>query len=89
MVFIRTIYADGEFHWLTYMIQNGMNVSVNVANPDDHVPEAERNNRTNGERIRAGYHQLPYESIPRKMIQSLVMAETKNLFIWPIMDHPT
>jgi hypothetical protein len=38
------------------------------------VPEAERNNRTIAERIRAAYHNLPYRVIPK---------DNNNIYLLP------
>ena len=56
---------------------------MNFANPGDHVPEAERNNQTTKERIRAAFHRLPYKAMPRVMIQYLSMECTSKLNIFP------
>jgi hypothetical protein len=47
------------------------------------VPEAERNNRTIGERIRTTYHNLPYKAIPRIMLKYLAMVSTQQLNLFP------
>ena len=49
----------------------------------EHVPEAERNNRTIGERIRSGYHRLPYRNIPKLMLQTLAKLATRQLNFFP------
>jgi hypothetical protein len=61
---IRTIQCDGEFRGLMEKVEDGLDVNINFTNAQDHVPEAERNNRTIKERIRAAYHRLPYKAIP-------------------------
>jgi hypothetical protein len=38
--------------------KDDLGVPMNFTNALDHVPEAERNNRTIKERVRAAYHQL-------------------------------
>ena len=50
-------------------VQDDLDVVMNYTNASNHVPEAERNNRTIKERIRAAYHRLPYKAIPRVMIR--------------------
>lgn len=65
--FIKIIHADREFKSIFEEMQD-LGVQMNFANTEEHVPTAERNNRTIGERIRAGYHHLPYKAIPRAMI---------------------
>jgi len=50
---------------------------------DEHVPEAERNNRTIQERIRATYHHLPCTANPKVMLRYLAMACTAQLNYFP------
>jgi hypothetical protein len=57
---------------------------MNFTNAQDHVPEAERNNRTIKERIRAAYHRLPYKAIPRIMINYLAMIQANKLNLFPV-----
>ena len=54
--FIQLIHCDGEYKQLIEPVQDKLNATMNFANPGDHVPEAERNNRTIKERIRAAFH---------------------------------
>jgi hypothetical protein len=39
-------------------LSNEFQVTMNYANPQEHVPEAERNNRVIKERVCAAYHRL-------------------------------
>ncbi len=64
-------------------VNNDMDIEMNYANPQDHVPEAERNNRTIKERFRTMYHQLPYKAIPRIMIQYLAIVCTSQWNYFP------
>jgi hypothetical protein len=57
---------------------------MNFTNAQDHVPEAERNNHTIKERIRAAYHRLPYKAIPRIMINYLAMIQANKLNLFPV-----
>jgi hypothetical protein len=41
---ITTIHSDNEFHPLTNQLQDTCNVQMNNANPQEHVPDAKRNN---------------------------------------------
>ena len=43
--------------------------TMNYTSKGEHVTEAERNNRTIGERIRETYHNIPYKIIPRIMLK--------------------
>jgi hypothetical protein len=53
---IKTIHCDGEFHAMMDKVKDDLGVCMNFTNALDHVPEAERNNRTIKERVRAAYH---------------------------------
>jgi hypothetical protein len=48
---IRTIHCDGEFCGMMEKVKDNLDVDMNFTNPQDHVPEAERNNGTIKERI--------------------------------------
>jgi hypothetical protein len=71
--------GDGEFRGMMEKVEDNLNVDMNFTNAQDHVPEAERNDRTIKERIRAAYHRLPYKAIPRIMIRYLAMIQANNL----------
>ena len=53
---IKTIHCDGEFRAMMEKVSDDLSVDMNYTNAQDHVPEAERNNRTIKERIRAAFH---------------------------------
>ena len=44
-------------------LSNEFQVTMNYANPQEHVPEAERNNRVIKERMRTAYHRLPFKHL--------------------------
>ena len=76
------IEADNEFRPLIdNMAEKG--ITMNYANPQAHVPEAERNNRTIKERVRCTYHRLPYTRLPRIMVKILVSESSKKLNFFP------
>ena len=54
-------------------------IGMNFSNPQEHVPEAERNNRVIKERVRATYHRLPYKQITKTMTIILVMDSAKKV----------
>ena len=56
---------------------------MNFSNPQEHVPEAERNNRVIKERVRATYHRLPYKQLTKTMTITLVMDSAKKLNFFP------
>jgi len=64
-------------------VADEMEIEMKYATTDEHVPEAEQNNRTIQERIRAAYHHLPYEVIPKMMLRYLAMACTAQLNFFP------
>ena len=50
---IKTINCDGEFRTLMNEVNDTLDIEMNYTSKGEHVPEAERNNRsTIGERIR-------------------------------------
>ena len=65
---IKNINCDREFKGLMDPIKDELNVDMNYTSANEHVPEAERNNWTIGERIRVAYHNMPYMKIPRVML---------------------
>lgn len=81
--FFKFIHCDQEFRSLMDAVADDLNVKMNYASTSEHVPEAERNNRTIKDRVRTTYHQLPYKRIPKLMIKKLVLSATKMLNILP------
>jgi hypothetical protein len=53
---VQEIRSDNEFHPLLNSLYTDFGIRLNMANPHDHVPEAERNNRVIKERIRSAFH---------------------------------
>ena len=49
--YIKKIQCDNEFHTLMKAIMDDLDIEIECVPQGDHVPEAERNNRTIGERI--------------------------------------
>ncbi len=80
---IKKIYCDQEFSPLMAPVADDLNVKMNYTTTDEHVPEAERNNRTIAEQIRCTYHNLPYKAIPRLMLRYLAMVATHQLNMFP------
>ena len=80
---ITKIYCDNEFRPLMDPVKDDLDVDMNYTSAGEHVPEAERNNRTIAERIRAAYHYLPYRAIPRVMLKHLAMNCTHHLNLFP------
>jgi hypothetical protein len=80
---ITVIRSDNEFCPLIKHLSDVYDVTMNFANPQEHVPEAERNNRVIKERIRATYHRLPYRRLPRTLVKILVLESAKKLNFLP------
>eukprot|EP00978_Attheya_sp_CCMP212_P000843 scaffold1766_cov39-Attheya_sp.AAC.3 len=81
---ITEIHCDGEYRGMMNKVNDDLDVKMNFTNAQDHVPEAERNNRTIKERIRAAYQRLPYKAIPRIMIRYLAMNQVSQLNLFPV-----
>jgi hypothetical protein len=77
------IHWDGEFCAMMDKVKDNLGVCMNFTNTLDHVPEAERNNRTIKEWVRAAYHQLPYKALPRQLIRYLVQTQASQLNLFP------
>jgi hypothetical protein len=80
---ITTILCDQEFKPIMDLVNDELGVAMNYTTTDEHVPEAERNNRTIAERIRCAYHNLPYKAMPKVMLRYLAMVSTKQLNLLP------
>ena len=81
---IKTIHCDGEYRSMMENVSDNLDVEMNFTNAQDHVPEAERNNRTLKERIRAAFHRLPYKAIPKIMLRYLAMEQANKLNLFPV-----
>ena len=81
--YIRNIRCDSEFKPIMDDIQDDLDAEIDCVPQGEHVPEAERNNRTIGERIRAGYHRMPYRMIPRVMLKALALRSCQQLNFFP------
>jgi hypothetical protein len=82
---VTEIHCDNEFHKVMdpFSVKQDPHIRVNYAAAQEHVPKAERNNRTIQERVRATYHRLPYDHLPRILVKYLVMESTKKLNFFP------
>jgi hypothetical protein len=68
---IKTIHCDREFRAMMEKVKDNPGVQMNFTNALDHLPEAERNNRTIKEQVWVTYHRLPYKALPRQLIRYL------------------
>jgi hypothetical protein len=82
-LWVTTICCDNEFHPLMDPLALEVRIQVNYASPQEHVPEAEHNNQVIKEWIRATYHCLPYDCMPRIMVKVLVNDSAKKLNFFP------
>jgi hypothetical protein len=80
---IKTIHCNGEFLAMMEKVKENLGIHRNIANALDHVPEAERNNRTIKERVRAAYHRLLCKALPRQLIWYLVTTQARQLNLFP------
>jgi hypothetical protein len=80
---IKEIQSNNEFKPLQDKLLTNFDIGMNFSNPQEHVPEAERNNRVIKERVRATYHRLPYKQITKTMTIILVMDSAKKLNFFP------
>jgi len=80
---VSVIWSDNEFCPLIDDLSNVYDVTMNFANPQEHVPEAERNNRVIKERVRATYHRLPYRHLTKTLVKTLVSESAKKINFLP------
>ena len=81
---ITKIHADGEFESLLLRIKDDLDIDVNIANPDEHVGDVERLNRTIKEKFRTRYYRLPFKAIPKVMINTLACVTTHAMNLFPV-----
>ena len=65
-------------------VSNDLEIEMNYANEQDHIPEAECNIRTIKEQVRVTYHCFPYKALPKVMIRYLAMISARQLKIIPV-----
>jgi hypothetical protein len=80
---IKTIHCNGEFRAMMDKEKSYTGVCMNFTNALDHVPEAERNNRTIKERVWAAYHRLLYKVLLRQLIRYFVQTQASQLNLFP------
>ena len=77
------MYLDVFIYWTILSIVAENVLLVNLANPGDHVPEGERNNRTSKERMRVSFHRLPFKAMPWVMVRYQAMSVTSQCNYFP------
>ena len=82
---IIEIHCDNEFHKAldSFAAKQTPPIKMNYASANEHVPRAERNNRTIQERVRCNYYQLPYVHLPKIVVKYLVSESVKKLNFFP------
>ena len=80
---VEQIDCDGEFKSLMDQVADELEVQMNYTNAQDHVPAAERNNRTLKESYRVTLHRTGYKIIPKAMIIALGEQVAKRLNMFP------
>ena len=80
---VTEIHCDNEFRPLMHPLEQKYGVHFNFANPNEHVPRVERNNRTIKERVRVTYHALPFKRFPKLLTCAMVTESTKKLNFFP------
>ena len=72
---ITQINSDGQFESLRGDLA-AMQIHLNVASNDEHVPEIERHIRTIKERTRCSYNMLPFKNLPPQLVVEMVSSST-------------
>ena len=82
---VTVIYCDNEFHkaFDGYAEAQTPPIKVGYSASQEHVPRAERNNRTIKERVRTGYHYLPFNHLPRTLVKIMVTESPRKLNYFP------
>ncbi len=81
---ITTVHADGKFAPLKVLIESlPGGPMVNLASPNEHVPEIERRIRVVKEWSRAARHSLPFQCIPKLLMIHIVLNAVKMLNFFP------
>ena len=80
---IEFITSDNEFGPLKAQIRKMIGAELNLAAPDDHVPEVERNIRVIKDRLRSMLADLPFTKIPKHLKRELVLTCITMLNVVP------
>ena len=56
---------------------------MNFAAAQEHMPEAEGNNCVIKQHVQPTFHNLPYDHIPKKLMQIVLMEAAKKLNFFP------
>ena len=80
---VTDVKCDNEFKPMMEQVQDELGVTMHYSAPQAHIPEAERNNRTIKERIRATHHRLPHKNLPKKIMQTLTAESARKCNFFP------
>jgi hypothetical protein len=81
---ITMVHADGNFALLKVLIESlPGGPMVNLASPNEHVPEIERRIQVVKERSRTARHSLPFQRIPKLLMIHIVLNAVKVLNLFP------
>ena len=81
---VMEVCTDCEFKPVLQILQDdGWSFTNNLANPQEHVPEAEHNNHILKEHIHTTYHGIPYKMLPQTIVCYMVMETTAKLNYFP------
>ena len=64
-------------------LEENLDIELDFVAQGEHAPKAERNNCTIGERIRAGFHILPFSRMPTLMLKTLAKISCRQLNYFP------
>jgi hypothetical protein len=79
---VTRIHADDEFKLITNAFNTSYDLTFNFTSANEHVLEAERNNRLIKERVRASFHHLTFTKLPRLKTYILFMEAQRNSIIF-------
>jgi hypothetical protein len=78
------VHTDGEFTSLKVLIESQPGgPMVNLASPNEHVPEIKRQIWVVKEWSRAAHHSLPFQRIPKLLMIHIVLNAVKMLNFFP------
>ena len=81
---VMEVCANCKFKSVLHILQDGgWSFMTNLANAQEHVPEAKCNNCILKEHIHTTYHWIPYKRLPRTVICYMVMETTAKLNYFP------
>jgi len=82
-IYVSSIDSDIEFKSLFKAAEDNMDAKFNCTLQGEHVPAAERNNRTTADHIPVAVHYLPYRNIPHLLLKHIAVSKTEKLNWFP------